>query len=85
MARRSIWRLSFVLFAIFLILSPAVTVRAEDDDDEDANAAADSVAADAAASEIVATEEEEAEEELPRLMPADGVEVKSILPKFFGK
>ncbi|CAI5476108.1 unnamed protein product [Closterium sp. Yama58-4] len=85
MARRSIWRLSFVLFAIFLILSPAVTVRAEEDDDEDANAAADSVASDAATSEIVATEEEEAEEELPRLMPADGVEVKSILPKFFNK
>ncbi|GJP55305.1 hypothetical protein CLOM_g14280 [Closterium sp. NIES-68] len=87
MARRSVWRLAFVLFAIFLILSPAVTVRADDDDDdEDATAAADDVAADAAASEMVATEEEEeAEEELPRLMPAAGVEVKSILPKFFGK
>lgn len=85
MARPSGWRLLFVLLAALLILSPAVMMaRAQEDDDEEEIPAAGSGDS-ADATDTVATEGTEEEEEGVRLIPAPGVEVQAIFPKYFGK
>eukprot|EP00475_Leptophrys_vorax_P037368 TRINITY_DN6427_c0_g1_i1.p1 TRINITY_DN6427_c0_g1~~TRINITY_DN6427_c0_g1_i1.p1 ORF type:complete len:275 (+),score=37.34 TRINITY_DN6427_c0_g1_i1:97-921(+) len=86
MARLSGWRLLFVLFAVFLILSPAVMVRAQEDEDDEETPTGNA-GSNGEASGIVATDEEKEEEEDEgiQLLPAPGVEIRAIFPSFFGK